>query len=191
MRVQIVRGRSVAGVYAQGTTNSSRGPTLSYTERLEGKVRELQTLLQQATTNSNAGGRLLSNDGGDGDGEGDDGISSNDRAASRSWLTTDKAGRISLCGPTSIFNTPFVSRSSDSANTPPTYATDPKHAERRREQLVTNAWVLPNAEALKSPFHALLHYLLDFHWTWIQPIFNFVYRPAFTRMQVKHVYPAV
>ena len=25
-------------------------------------------------------------------------------------------------------------------------------------------------------------YLLDTHWCWIQPLFNFIYRPAFTRM---------
>lgn len=29
----------------------------------------------------------------------------------------------------------------------------------------------------KEPFQ----YLLNVHWCWIQPLFNFVYRPAFTR----------
>lgn len=78
-----------------------------------------------------------------------------------------------------------------------------------RDQLVTNAWIQKAAETLSNtsvsdvsvsrrqahfinaitnsdmdvqePFHDLLQYLLDFHWTWIQPLFNFVYRPAFTR----------
>jgi hypothetical protein len=26
-----------------------------------------------------------------------------------------------------------------------------------------------------------LRHLMQFHWCWIQPLFNFVYRPAFTR----------
>jgi hypothetical protein len=31
---------------------------------------------------------------------------------------------------------------------------------------------------LQEPFQ----YLLDSHWCWIQPLWNFVYRPAFTRL---------
>lgn len=124
-----------------------RGPTLSYTERLEGKVRELQTLLQQATANSNAGERLSSNGGG---GDHDDN-SSNGLTASGRWLNTDATGRISLHGPTSIFNTPFAASSSiDNGTLPETYVADPKRAERRREQLVTNAWVQRAAEAIAS-----------------------------------------
>lgn len=33
------------------------------------------------------------------------------------------------------------------------------------------------AKLAQEPFQ----YLLDSHWCWIHPLFNFVYRPAFTR----------
>lgn len=31
-----------------------------------------------------------------------------------------------------------------------------------------------------------VQYLLDSHWCWIQPLFNFIYRPAFTRDMKNH-----
>jgi len=37
---------------------------------------------------------------------------------------------------------------------------------------------LGGANKLQEPFQ----YLLNIHWCWIQPLFNFIYRPAFTRM---------
>ncbi|THV76861.1 hypothetical protein D6D28_00798 [Aureobasidium pullulans] len=65
-----------------------------------------------------------------------------------------------------------------------TRATD-KEAEQqedtlRRESLLNNAWRERAFEEFSStpePYR----YLLDSHWSWIQPLFNFVYRPAFTR----------
>lgn len=32
-----------------------------------------------------------------------------------------------------------------------------------------------------TPFQEPFQYLLNLHWCWIQPMFNFIYRPAFTR----------
>lgn len=49
-----------------------------------------------------------------------------------------------------------------------------------KERLVQNAWEQRALEVLAEtpePFQ----YLLNNHWCWIQPLFNFVYRPAFTR----------
>lgn len=42
-------------------------------------------------------------------------------------------------------------------------------------------------DCLKDPYADTLlqepfQYLLDSHWCWIQPLWNFVYRPAFTRL---------
>ncbi|KAG9669661.1 hypothetical protein KCU95_g349, partial [Aureobasidium melanogenum] len=50
----------------------------------------------------------------------------------------------------------------------------------KRESLLNNAWRERAFEKLATtpePYR----YLLDSHWSWIQPLFNFVYRPAFTR----------
>jgi hypothetical protein len=52
--------------------------------------------------------------------------------------------------------------------------------EGRKERLINNAWrerAFEQLAAMPEPFQ----YLLDSHWCWIQPLFNFVYRPAFTR----------
>ncbi|OAR00814.1 hypothetical protein LLEC1_04203 [Akanthomyces lecanii] len=49
-----------------------------------------------------------------------------------------------------------------------------------RERLVANAMqqrALENFSATPEPFQ----YLLNVHWCWIQPLFMFIYRPAFTR----------
>lgn len=49
-----------------------------------------------------------------------------------------------------------------------------------KEKLVQNAWEQRALEILAEtpePFQ----YLLSTHWCWIQPLFNFVYRPSFTR----------
>ena len=51
---------------------------------------------------------------------------------------------------------------------------------RRRQRLVQNAWKQRGLEGLAEtpePFQ----YMLNNHWCWIQPLFNFIYRPAFTR----------
>ena len=98
-------------------------------------MRELQALLRQATSSHNTGERLPFNDGEGGD----------DLGPWESRLTLDAEGRVSLHGPTSIFSAPFISSSRDDEIT-----TDDKHAEIRREQLVTNAWVQRAAEAISS-----------------------------------------
>jgi hypothetical protein len=70
--------------------------------------------------------------------------------------------------------------------------------EGRKERLINNAWRERAFEQLAAmPVGGLsvlrenkahygfrqepFQYLLDSHWCWIQPLFNFVYRPAFTR----------
>lgn len=119
---------------------SASDPTLSYTERLEAKVRELQTLLQQASAPRS----------------GDDQASSDTLNGSRDIspsscserLTVDDLGRISFHGPTSIFNAPLTSNNNGEDVTLTACAADSERAERRRDQLVTNAWVQRAAEAI-------------------------------------------
>ena len=96
-------------------------------------MRELQTLLQQSRSSHNAGERLPSHCG-----DIDD-----DLGPWESRLTLDAEGRVSLHGPTSIFSAPFISSSREDIA-----ATDDRHAEMRREQLVKNAWVQRAAEAI-------------------------------------------
>lgn len=56
----------------------------------------------------------------------------------------------------------------------------PNEIQVTKERLVQNAWEQRALEVLSEtpePFQ----FLLSTHWCWIQPLFNFVYRPAFTR----------
>lgn len=55
-----------------------------------------------------------------------------------------------------------------------------QHSEQERQQLVNNAWTERALEKLSNLPEAI-QILLDLHWCWIQPVFNFVYRPTFTR----------
>ncbi|KAK5730631.1 hypothetical protein LTR15_000568 [Elasticomyces elasticus] len=49
-----------------------------------------------------------------------------------------------------------------------------------KERLVNNAWTERAFEKLSNLPEAV-QWLLDSHWVWVQPLFNFIYRPAFTR----------
>ena len=84
-------------------------------------------------------------------------------------------GRISFHGPTSFFQLPKGKGHAMPA-TLPAQSLDPQGKER----LVNSAWrekMFEQYRHVNEPFR----YLLDSHWCWIQPLFNFVYRPAFTR----------
>ncbi|KAI5292560.1 hypothetical protein KEM52_006260 [Ascosphaera acerosa] len=84
-------------------------------------------------------------------------------------------GRVSFHGPTSLFQLP---RGLTEKQLQETYSG--QAADGRKERLVNNAWrerAFEQLSTIPEPFQ----YLLDSHWCWIQPLFNFVYRPAFTR----------
>ncbi|OJD20101.1 hypothetical protein ACJ73_08567, partial [Blastomyces percursus] len=85
-------------------------------------------------------------------------------------------GRISLYGPTSLFQLPS-GLAPEEANPLLPPATE---LDSRKERLINNAWrerAFEQLTTIPDPFQ----YLLDSHWCWIHPLFNFVYRPAFTR----------
>ncbi|RNJ58569.1 hypothetical protein D7B24_004438 [Verticillium nonalfalfae] len=90
-------------------------------------------------------------------------------------LTVDEKGGITYHGTTSFFQLPD--------DRPPGFrglSSSLNQVTKRRERLVANAWqqrALENLSDIPEPFQ----YLLNVHWCWIQPLFNFIYRPAFTR----------
>lgn len=106
-------------------------------------------------------------------------------------LKVETDGRISFHGPTSLFQLP--------SGVPEASSVFPLGMElgARKERLINNAWrerafeqlaAMPVRFSLSWSVERMLkldqepfQYLLDSHWCWIQPLFNFVYRPAFTR----------
>ncbi|PHH92546.1 hypothetical protein CDD83_6944 [Cordyceps sp. RAO-2017] len=157
-------------------------PTLSYTQRLEERIKELEDQLASTAHSpafassssqpsppthdaSECAAKRRSNP-------------SDQQAMSRSFrgLKIDDKGGITYHGTTSFFNLP-----SDRfpAGCPDMLAPTDTDVQRR-ERLVHNAWqqrALENMSEIPEPFQ----YLLNVHWCWIQPMFNFIYRPAFTR----------
>lgn len=90
-------------------------------------------------------------------------------------LKVENDGRVSFHGPTSLFQLPsgVLPESSPSSHLA-------MEIGARKERLINSAWrerAFEQLAAMPEPFQ----YLLDSHWCWIQPLFNFVYRPAFTR----------
>ncbi|KAJ6120954.1 hypothetical protein N7523_005234 [Penicillium sp. IBT 18751x] len=160
-----------------------RAPTLSYTKQLETRVAQLEDALSKlrgrhteaearkgsspasvAESSSSAGRRIKT--------ELDD---AQDLAREFDGLNVENDGRISFHGPTSLFQLPS-GVASETASTSH-YA---QELEARKERLINNAWrerAFEQMAVMPEPFQ----YLLDSHWCWIQPLFNFVYRPAFTR----------
>ena len=49
-----------------------------------------------------------------------------------------------------------------------------------KQELINSAWTERALEKLSNLPEAI-QVLLDMHWCWVQPLFNFVYRPTFTR----------
>ncbi|EEP78018.1 conserved hypothetical protein [Uncinocarpus reesii 1704] len=184
----------------------SRTPTLSYTKSLENRIAELEAELEavQNRVREQEGAdlklkveepeinapleRLTRHPSAPQDGK-----DTLDLARDIEGLTMEDDGRISFHGPTSLFQLPSGI---------PQEASNPVQAEQemdgRKERLINNAWrerafeqlaTIPvgvpialrdrdgDTDLLQEPFH----YLLDSHWCWIHPLFNFVYRPAFTR----------
>ncbi|KAH6608909.1 hypothetical protein Trco_002255 [Trichoderma cornu-damae] len=156
-------------------------PTLSYTQRLEDRIKDLEEQLAKATaatpptaTDSKSPASSHSSPSPFG------GAQQLDESISRSFrgLKIDDKGGITYHGTTSFFNLP--SDRSSAAVTADLHATAADIESQRRERLVSNAWqqrVLEEHSGIPEPFQTLL----NVHWCWIQPLFNFIYRPAFTR----------
>ncbi|KAL1988828.1 hypothetical protein VTN96DRAFT_7712 [Rasamsonia emersonii] len=159
----------------------SLAPTLSYTKTLEAKIAQLEEALaklqgERARESENAS--KSSPHGSSGDfktepDEGGEGLA--DLTGDFEGLKVEDDGRISFHGATSLFHLPS-GMVNETATSPHTAL----ELEARKERLINNAWrerAFEQLAAIPEPFQ----YLLDFHWCWIQPLFNFVYRPAFTR----------
>lgn len=140
-------------------------PTINYTQKLEARVQELEQAL--AGTQSTQSPSTLS------------------RSETSPWVPSFEGGRsasretVAYQSSTSFFE---LVTGHDSTAFPKTKTSS--HIDSRRERLVENAEKQRSMEVLAAtpePFKSLL----DNHWCWIQPLFNFIYRPAFTRdMQV-------
>ncbi|RAL16891.1 putative C6 transcription factor [Aspergillus homomorphus CBS 101889] len=164
----------------------SLAPTLSYTKQLEARVAQLEDALTKlrsqqppepvglkGTSPASAAGSSASPGFRTRIKEEED----DDQNLTRDFegLKVEHDGRISFHGPTSLFQLPsgVVSEAASISHLA-------MHLEGRKERLVNNAWrerAYEQMATMPEPFQ----YLLDSHWCWIQPLFNFVYRPAFTR----------
>ncbi|KAJ5392396.1 hypothetical protein N7509_007886 [Penicillium cosmopolitanum] len=155
-------------------------PTLSYTQKLENKVKALEHALSIAEENGSTSDTA------------EQSPSSTSTAAalppaptkryfkSIKGLKLDRKGAITYHGATSFFQLPssdlneaFEGQSGGAFETL-------DEGNRRKEKLVNNAWqqrALERFLETPEPFQ----FLLNIHWCWIQPLFNFIYRPAFTR----------
>ncbi|RKL13959.1 hypothetical protein BFJ68_g6776 [Fusarium oxysporum] len=151
-------------------------PTLSYTQRLEERIKELEDQLAAIKSPPSV---AASNHSSPGVWNGHDlNRHPDEHAMTRSFmgLKIDDKGGITYHGPTSLFNLP-----SDPHKHKPDSISSIDSDAHRRERLVNNAWhqrAMENLSDIPEPFQ----YLLNVHWCWIQPLFNFIYRPAFTRM---------
>ncbi|EQL34727.1 hypothetical protein, variant [Blastomyces dermatitidis ATCC 26199] len=172
-------------------------PTLSYTKTLEARVAELETALanlQGGTGNIDGGlGQEISQQHQQqqmhvdeprenllrtGVSHGVDNIEHipSDLARGIDRLKIGDDGRISIYGPTSLFQLPSSLAPEEANPLLPAAA----ELDSRKERLINNAWrerAFEQLATIPDPFQ----YLLDSHWCWIHPLYNFVYRPAFTR----------
>ncbi|PSR85877.1 fungal-specific transcription factor domain-domain-containing protein [Coniella lustricola] len=157
-------------------------PTLSYTQRLEERIKELEDQLATARSPSAARSHdgcsserpgLSSSEGAHRNQESSEGL-----AGTFKGLKLDERGVLTYHGATSFFNLPSDYTGSEGDVPVSPHSEHPLNG--RRERLVNNAWqqrALENLSEIPEPFQ----YLINTHWCWIQPLFNFIYRPAFTR----------
>lgn len=164
--------------------NELSNPTLVYTQRLEYQVQELEARLAALTGSQQLPGSGTSSAPAVA-GEVDHVLGDEDQLENESLpavfegLSVNQSGRLSFHGPTSFLNLP-LSPLGDASNATPSYGPALIQDIERSQRLVLNAWQQRALEVFSSTPEAF-QYLLQFHWTWIQPVFNFVYRPAFTR----------
>ncbi|KAH8586683.1 fungal-specific transcription factor domain-containing protein [Bisporella sp. PMI_857] len=143
-------------------------PTLSYTQKLEARIKELEDLidiLQPSSVGNNDESRATS-------------LTPGSMSRTFQGLRVDHDGKITYHGATSFFQLPTTDSQNQATIENPSGS---NHEEdQRKERLVNNAWqqrIMENLSETPEPFQ----FMLKAHWCWIQPLFNFVYRPAFTR----------
>ncbi|KAM3465841.1 hypothetical protein MY5147_009182 [Beauveria neobassiana] len=155
-------------------------PTLSYTQRLEKRIKELEDQLASASRSppsitASAHSSPSTASTGLHDGRSPPKSHPDEQSFSRSFssLTVDDKGRITFGNGASANDRPASLHSNG-------FYTSAELDQSIRERLVANAMqqrALETFSATPEPFQ----YLLNVHWCWIQPLFMFIYRPAFTR----------
>ncbi|CAG8139944.1 unnamed protein product [Penicillium olsonii] len=158
----------------------SLAPTLSYTKQLEARVAQLEDALSKVRSDGDVDLRKASTPSSVAESSSSAGPrikieETDDLAREFDGLNVENDGRVSFHGPTSLFHLPSGVGSDSTSKSH--YA---QEVEGRKERLINNAWrerAFEQMAAMPEPFQ----YLLDSHWCWIQPLWNFVYRPAFTR----------
>jgi hypothetical protein len=91
-------------------------------------------------------------------------------------LTRQDHGHISFHGRTSFMNLGVAGPAEQNDASSQTQQ-DP---EQEKQELINSAWTERAMEKF-STLPEAIQLLLDLHWCWVQPVFNFVYRPTFTR----------
>lgn len=163
---------SVPALRNANTAHDASNPTLSYTQRLERRIQELEDQLADLNTSPSASYSSISTPG---------------NPAVEATLS-GKRERGQYEPPFSP--TDLAQKSERAADSQPPFTIFPPHSneissdadQKRRQRLVHNARqqrALEDLAGIPAPFH----YLLNIHWFWVHPIFNCVYRPAFTRKQ--------
>lgn len=124
-------------------------------------------------------------------------IKDHDREHWVSEISVNSHGEVCYHGPTSSFyEAPTKDTGSDTAETSPRAVlntvndVNAEHAYQIRRSLVSNAAAQRQVEAMavenilnvqNDVTSDMASELLKYHWCWIHPTFQFVYRPAFTR----------
>ncbi|KAK7943933.1 uncharacterized protein PG986_013046 [Apiospora aurea] len=176
------------GLHIQALIDESSAPTLSYTERLEQRIKELESEVQRLKgahgSEAEAQTPETPEDASVSDSTSRQPTEQLKQRLSGSYdgLKVDEKGVITYHGATSFFQAISGNPPKGPENEEQDEAGSSRSAQDmdRRQRLVNNAWHQRALECftnIPEPFH----YLLDLHWCWIQPLFNFVYRPAFTR----------
>ena len=139
-----------------------RSPSISYTAQLESRVAALEQALQRAGRDP----ALLVDGGRQSDGT----------ELSVGGLEKDAEGHIRFHGRTSLMQlTSTTPIQGSNTRLPPSGV-----PMQDRSELITNALAERHFEGLANP-PELVRALLEGHWCWVQPLFNFIYRPVFTR----------
>ncbi|KAL4999429.1 fungal-specific transcription factor domain-containing protein [Aspergillus recurvatus] len=158
-------------------------PTLSYTHKLEKRVKELEDHLASAQTK----GYVLSPASAEPSPSSTATVevspctpAKRAYAGATNVLKVDAKGAVTYHGATSFFQLPTSDLNGALSAQDRGAVKILEEGSQRKEKLVNNAWHQRALEAFldtPEPFQ----FLLNIHWCWIQPLFNFVYRPAFTR----------
>ncbi|KAK2594319.1 hypothetical protein QQS21_007964 [Conoideocrella luteorostrata] len=160
-------------------------PTLSYTQRLEERIKELEDQVAHLSKSPlSVAGSAHSSPPLSTNQDGSTNVARHtpdEQGVTRSFksLKVDDKGSITYHGATSFFNLPSDRNGNDLSDTPFMNSSSDTD-NQRRERLISNAWhqrAMENLSEIPEPFQ----YLLNVHWCWIQPLFNFIYRPVFTR----------